>query len=147
MRIERPSTDDLPAIEDLLACGGLPLDGVAGAFRHGVVVREGDTVLGCAAVELYGEAGLLRSVAVREDLRGRGLGRELVEAAEGLAAAGGVRELYLLTESAAAWFPRLGYETVDRSVVPAAVSASVEFTSACPVSAVAMRRRIAVPTA
>lgn len=143
MQIERASAADLPAIERLLEGAGLPLDGLEEAFLEGVVARDRDAMLGCAAVELYGDAGLLRSVAVREDFRGRGLGRDLVEVAEAMAVGAGVRELYLLTESAGTWFPRLGYTAVDRQAVPAAVLASVEFTHACPVTALVMRRNIA----
>jgi amino-acid N-acetyltransferase len=143
MQIERASAADVPAIERLLEGAGLPLDGCEEAFRQGVVARDREAMLGCAAVEMYGDAGLLRSVAVREDIRGRGLGRDLVAAAEAIAAAAGARELYLLTESAGTWFPRLGYTAVDRQAVPAAVLASVEFTHACPVTALVMRRRIA----
>ena len=78
-------------------------------------------IVGAAAVEPYGQAGLLRSVVVAESRRGTGLGRELVAAAEALAQEEGIRELYLLTETAADWFPRLGYEVVDREEARAAV--------------------------
>jgi amino-acid N-acetyltransferase len=143
--VEGATPADWPAIADLLASADLPLDGARDAFAAGVAVvaRDGEGgAAGAAAVEPYGEAGLLRSVAVAVDLRGTGIGRALVEAAEARAAAAGIGELYLLTETAADWFPRLGYERIAREDVPAAVAASVEFSTACPVSAVTMRRRL-----
>ena len=99
-------------------------------------------ILGAAAVEPFGQAGLLRSVVVAESRRGTGLGRELVAAAEALAQEEGIRELYLLTETAADWFPRLGYEVVDREEARAAVGESVEFTMVCATTGVPMRRRL-----
>ena len=78
-----------------------------------------------------------------EAARGTGVGRALVEALEARCRAQGVRELVLLTETAAEWFPRFGYVRVERSNVPAAVQQSVEFRSACPASAVAMRKVLA----
>jgi amino-acid N-acetyltransferase len=51
-----------------------------------------------------------------------------------------VAELLLLTESAESWFTRLGYEVIDREAVPADVAGSVEFSTACADTAVAMRR-------
>ncbi len=72
-----------------------------------------------------------------EDAAGRGIGRMLVRAA--LARAGGLRELYLLTMTAAGYFPRFGFETVGREVLPTALSASEELRCACPASAIAMR--------
>jgi amino-acid N-acetyltransferase len=72
---------DRPDIEDLLAGSGLPLDGLGIAISTAVVARADDVVVGCAAVEPYGSFGLLRSVCVVSDLRGTGVGRQLVEAA------------------------------------------------------------------
>jgi N-acetylglutamate synthase-like GNAT family acetyltransferase len=42
------------------------------------------------------------------------------------------------------YFPNFGFEKIDRSVVPKSVQASVEFTSACPSTAVVMRKNLAV---
>lgn len=142
MRIERATPTDTPAVERLLAEAGLPLDGAAEAFSLGVVAREGDGVVAAAAVERYGESGLLRSVVVAPERRGTGLGRQVVSAAEELARTGGIRDLYLLTETAVDWFPRLGYHVVDRPEAAAAVGESVEFTTVCRDTGVPMRRRL-----
>jgi amino-acid N-acetyltransferase len=143
MRIERASPADVPAVEALLSAAGLPLDGAADALSAGVVAREGGRIVAAAAVERYGESGLLRSVVVAPERRGTGLGRRIVAAAEDLARREGVRDLYLLTETAADWFPRLGYRVVPRADAETAVGASVEFTSVCRDTGVAMRRRLA----
>jgi amino-acid N-acetyltransferase len=143
MRIERANPSDLPAVGALLASAGLPLDGVALAFETGVVARESDAIVGAAAGERYREAGLLRSVVVAPERRGTGLGRELVAEAERLARDEGVAALYLLTETAIDWFPRLGYVVIPRDEAATAVGGSIEFTTACAVSAVAMRRDLA----
>ena len=132
MRVERAQPEDVPAVEALLVAAGLPLEGAAEAFEHGVVVRDGAEVLAAAAVERYGEAGLLRSVVVAPDRRGAGLGRDVVTAAEALS----------LDETASDWFPRLGYEVVDRELARAAVGASIEFTMACATTGVPMRRSL-----
>ena len=142
MDLERSTPADEPAIADLLAGAGLPVVGLAGAFEHGVVARDGGSIVGAAAVELYGDAGLLRSVVVDPNRRGEGLGQRLVGAAEALARETGVTDLYLLTETAPGWFPRLGYEPVDRAVARSAVGASREFDLTCAVTGVALRRRL-----
>ena len=74
--------------------------------------------------------------------RGEGLGREIVAVAEALARADGIRELYLLTETASDWFPRLGYEVVERAIASAAVGRSIEFTTVCRDTGIPMRRRL-----
>jgi amino-acid N-acetyltransferase len=143
MTIERASAADAPAVDALLAAAGLPLEGAAEALSTAVVAREGEQIVAAAAIERYGEAGLLRSVVVAPAWRGTGLGREIVTAAEDLARAAGVHDLYLLTETAADWFPRLGYEVVERSVAAAAVGESIEFTTVCRDTGIPMRRRLA----
>ncbi len=67
--------------------------------------------------------------------------------AESLARPAGIAELYLLTETAGAWFPRLGYTTADRAATPAALTTSAEFTGACPDSAAMFSKRLIAGTA
>ncbi len=143
MRVEPAATADVPEVEALLAAAGLPLDGAAEALTAlGVVARDEDCIVGAAAVERYGEAGLLRSVVVAADRRGQGVGRAVVEGAEAAARADGIGELYLVTETAEGWFRRLGYEPIAREVAESIVGASVEFTMSCAETGVHLRRRV-----
>jgi amino-acid N-acetyltransferase len=136
-------TDDLPAILKLLEQSGLPCDGLAEHFGLALVAREGDRVVGSAAVERYGDAGLLRSVAVDPAHRGQGLGARLVGAALEHARQHGLQSVYLLTTTAPDYFPRFGFRPIARDDVAPAVQESVEFTSACPASALVMRADLA----
>lgn len=140
--IERAVPGDRPIIEDLLEAYHLPLAGFGRALPTAFVAREGAAIVGCAAIEPYDSVGLLRSVCVAAGRRGTGLGRRLVTEAEALAAERGIAELYLLTESAADWFPHLGYERSPRDEAPPEITVSAEFTVACPASAVLMRKRL-----
>jgi amino-acid N-acetyltransferase len=142
MQVERATEADAAAVEGLLTDANLPLDGAADALVLGVVARADDRVVAAAAVERFGEHGLLRSVVVANDRRGTGLGRRIVAAAEALAREDGATDLYLLTETAIDWFPRLGYEVVDRSVAAGAVGDSIEFTTVCRDTGVPMRRSL-----
>jgi len=136
---------DLAAVEALVAAVSLTLDGLAACIAGGtaVICREHDgCLLGAAATERYCDVALLRSVAVHAPARGHGLGRALVDRALADARAAGAREAWLLTETAEPYFARLGWTRAERADAPAAVAASVEFTSACPASAIAMRRSL-----
>jgi amino-acid N-acetyltransferase len=66
----RPS--DLPAIVALLDVNKLPIARLATHLGNTIVARESDRIVGCAAVEAYPPAGLLRSVAVAAERRGEG---------------------------------------------------------------------------
>jgi amino-acid N-acetyltransferase len=135
----RPATrEDEPAITELVKSSRLPLDGLTDALRCAVVARDGPRVVGCAALEVHGDSGLLRSVAVAADRRGEGLGQDLTRAALDLARARGLRRVYLLTETAERFFPRFGFRRITRDEVRGAVRESVEFRTACPASAAVM---------
>jgi amino-acid N-acetyltransferase len=129
---------DRAAVMALLSRSALPEAGLAEHFATTMVARDGDAVVGCAAVEPYGAAGLLRSVTVDAAWRGAGLGGRLTEAALSLARARGIRTVYLLTETAGDFFRRFGFRPVTRDDVDPGVRRSVEFTSACPASALVM---------
>jgi amino-acid N-acetyltransferase len=71
---------DRAAMAALLEAEGLPVAGLADAGEL-LVAREAGALVGCAAIEVYDDGGLLRSVAVAPSFRGAGVGRVLVEAA------------------------------------------------------------------
>jgi L-amino acid N-acyltransferase YncA len=127
------------ALAALLTTAQLPLDGAHELADRFLVAEAAGELLGCAVVESFGSAGLLRSVAVVPTRRSRGVGHALVTDLIASSRNGGMQALYLLTTTADRYFPRLGFEVIDRADVPKAVRASVEFRSACPASATVMR--------
>jgi amino-acid N-acetyltransferase len=133
---------DLPAILDLIDRSKLPHAGLDQHVVSTLVARDGDRIVGTAALELYGGSALLRSVAVAAELRGQGLGQALTRAALELARSRGVRTVYLLTETAAQFFPKFGFRPVSRAAVDTHVLGSTEFTTACPASALVMALRV-----
>jgi amino-acid N-acetyltransferase len=141
-RIERARTEDVDGVLALLTEQQLPLDGLREQVGSLLVVRKEGRIVGSAALEMYADGALLRSVAVADDLRGQGLGRELTDAAIELARGQHVLAVYLLTTTADQYFPKFGFERIPRAGVPATVQASVEFQSACPASAIVMRKRL-----
>ena len=82
LRAEPARPHDLRGALDLLGRSELTEQDVAERWGHYFVVREDDgRVVGVAGLEIHGEDGLLRSVAVDPDYRGQGLAASLVEAA------------------------------------------------------------------
>jgi amino-acid N-acetyltransferase len=137
--IEPARPDDASALEQVVAAQGLPLDGLLDHLATTLVARDRGRLVGSAALELYADGALLRSVAVLPEWQRRGLGQALTTAAIRLAAERRSPALYLLTTTAERFFPRFGFEPIARADVPAGVQASIEFTSACPSSATVMR--------
>ena len=140
--IESATARDLPEICALLERLHLPIDGVADHVKTMIVAKDGGQIVGTAALELYADGALLRSVAVEPKYQGRQLGHELTDAALNLATRQGVTNVFLLTTTAERFFPRFGFESITRDQVPPSVRASVEFQSACPASAIVMRKQL-----
>ena len=131
--------EDLPLVSRLLSSAGLPTRGVAEHFGDFVVAIEDGRLRGAVGLELYGASGLLRSLIVSPESRGRGLGEELTRRALDLARERGLSSLYLLTTTAERFFPRFGFERVPRSQVDPGVMASSEFKENCCQTAVSMK--------
>lgn len=134
---------DLDNVCSLLITCGLPTDGLADHMTTCLVIRCGEDITGSVALELYGKSALLRSLAVHPESRSTGLGKALTAAALELAAERAVSDVYLLTETAPQFFSSLGFNAVERSDVPAPVHQSLEFTTACPDTALAMHLALA----
>lgn len=145
LRAARP--DELAAIDALIVAEHLP------AFRTGEflatfwVLDDGNRLLGCFGLEVYGEAALLRSVITGPELRGQGYGNVLVFRAMEEAARLGVKRVYLFTMDKAPFFARHGFEvcTMDDFEPAARQCSQYEILSEHPeVAAVltAMRREV-----
>ncbi|MFN8417985.1 MAG: arsenic resistance N-acetyltransferase ArsN2 [Anaerolineae bacterium] len=140
-RIREAVHSDLDHIYALLTANHLPLDGLAEHINTTLVLETEDQIIGSAALELYADSALLRSVCVAPEYQGQGLGHQLIAASLQCAEHYDASTVYLLTETAAEFFPRFGFQVIARTEVPDAVRGSVEFVSACPDSAVAMARK------
>jgi amino-acid N-acetyltransferase len=137
--VEPASPHDLAAMEALLTANQLPTAGLRDSLGTALVARIGSRTIGSVALEVYPSGVLLRSVAVDSAWRGRGIGHQLTRAGLDLARSLGAEVAYLLTTTAGDFFPRFGFAPVERAEVPDDVQQSIEFTSACPSSALVMR--------
>lgn len=146
LRIRPAHEADRRPILALLRETNLPTDDLAASSaRMFYVAGKGDELLGCAAVETFATAGLLRSVAVRADQRGVGIATALVSALERAAAGSGIERLFLLTTSAPEFFARIGYVVCDRLEAPEAIQRSPQFAQLCPKSAVCLSKALRAP--
>ena len=79
--LELAEAEDLDAVLALLSENDLPLDGLADHLGTLLVARRAGRVIGSAALELYPDGALLRSVVVQAASRSLRLGRALTDAA------------------------------------------------------------------
>lgn len=129
--------DDDARLLELLATARLPADGLSGKSFLGIVDGDG-ALLACGGLERKGDAVLLRSIAVQSGLQKGGLGSTITLKLLAEARNGGAQAAYLLTNSAAGFFERLGFQNIDRARVPAPIAATSQFSGSTCASAQAM---------
>jgi amino-acid N-acetyltransferase len=130
--------EDLPVILELLESVKLPTTGVKDHIQNFVLEIENNRFLGCAGLEIHGQAGLLRSMVVNPTERSNGIGSRLVNVILEKARARQLFSISLLTETAQDYFPRFGFKQVTRAELPESLNASEELCGACPDTAVVM---------
>ena len=136
---------DLPAIRALLAASGLPGEDLTPAHLDSFWVRrDASGLVGVVGLELRGRTALLRSLAVRADGQGHGLGAALLAHAESQAGVLGVETLYLLTTTGETFFAAHGYAVTPRETAPPEIQATAEFAELCPSSSVCLTKRVAL---
>jgi amino-acid N-acetyltransferase len=96
-------------------------------------------LIGSGGLELYGDVGLLRSLAVDEKMRGKSVGSKLVDEIIDKANNSNIKDLYLLTETAHDYFLKKGFQDVPREKVPDIIKQTTEFVQVCPASAIVMK--------
>ena len=123
----RARAEDIPRIEALISGEHLPAYGLDEFLGTFFVLADGEHIVGCAGLEVYGEAALLRSVVVAPERRRMDEGRRLVEAALAEARRRGVARVYLFTMNAGVFFGRLGFREVEPEEFEEGVRASRQY--------------------
>jgi amino-acid N-acetyltransferase len=127
------------AVLALLRENDLPVGDLDETKTLFAILSNGD-VIGTGGLESFRDSALLRSISIKKDLQQTGLGKFIVGELEKTARQSGVNCLYLLTTTAAVFFAKLGYETIDREIVPIEIKNTTEFSSICPSTAEVMRK-------
>jgi amino-acid N-acetyltransferase len=131
--------EDIAAI---LSAEKLPVNDLPETLDNFLAAAENGLLIGVVGLEIYGAYGLLRSLAILPEYRNKGIAGKLIERLESLALLRGVKELYLLTETAPEYFAGRAFQKITRDEVPGEVKQSSEFSHVCPVSAIVMKKNI-----
>ncbi len=130
------------SIEALLTAEHLPVADLPATLENFVVALQNKEVIGVAGLEVHGDSGLLRSLAVKQGNRGQGLAAQLILQTEALALSKRLSSVYLLTETAAGYFEQKGYREIARVDVPAELQHASQFIYVCPQSAIVMMKSL-----
>jgi amino-acid N-acetyltransferase len=121
MRARKATASDAEAIDRLIGCyakQGLLLPRTTAEIRGNIdnflVLQEEGKLISCVALESYdADLGEIRSLAVRSEARGRGVGSQMIDFALREARRRGVARVFALTH-APDFFLRNGFDAVPR---------------------------------
>ncbi len=133
---------DLQTIKELLNISKLPSEDCEEHIGNFMVIEEKEKIVGVGGLEICGAIGLVRSIAVAPEHRGKGVAKQIYKSIENKAHGLGINTLYLLTESTAEYFKKLGFIIQERSEAPLSVMETKQFKELCPSSAKVMYRKI-----
>jgi amino-acid N-acetyltransferase len=140
LRIRAAVPADFAGITDLLQSADLPTSDISPeAGLRFLVAEESGQLTGAIAFQPAGTVALLRSFVVRPEQRGQGLGKKLYEQLLQDARQYGIRTLFLLTESAEAFFASRGFRVVERATAPEELQSTAEFSGLCGSKAICMK--------
>jgi amino-acid N-acetyltransferase len=134
--------ENIGDLQQLLKSADLPCTDIEKHIHNFVFIKDGPVFIGCAALEIYGDLALLRSVAVHEKYRSQGIGKVLVNEILRFGNSHQIKKFYLLTTKAEAFFKNLGFEVIDRNAAPKRIQETIEFSSICPESSVLMLKEL-----
>lgn len=138
-----PATErHLDYVKNLLDESDLPIDDITEKRDCLYVFTVDSERVGVGGLECYGSVALLRSIAVEPTNRGNGYGSLLCQQLIERAAAHDVKQLYLLTTTAEAFFEDLGFDERQREDAPSAIQQTSEFRGLCPETATCMAKEI-----
>lgn len=95
-----------------------PVENIIEDIRNFFVAEYQGQVIGCCAIAFYTvKLAEIRSLAVLEEFRGKGIGRLLVETAEAVLTEEGVKEVFVLTLNPG-FFRSMGYREIEKEYFP-----------------------------
>lgn len=126
---------------DLLTANNLPTEDLTDTTSL-YALYNNHKLVGTVGLETFEQEGLLRSLCVNNPARKTGAGQLLVTYVEERAKEKGLKALYLLTTTAAAFFANRGYQTIDRSAVPESIQRTQQFSTICSKTATLMKKAL-----
>jgi amino-acid N-acetyltransferase len=130
---------DREAVVALLRSCALPTEDLPSPLEHFFVARDAGRLIGVVGVQVAGSRGLVRSLVVSPEWRGKRLAHALWREALARSQRLGLRELFLLTTTAEAIFAHWGFERIPRTEAPEEIRQTDEYRTLCPSSATVMR--------
>jgi len=144
MKYREAVVQDAVGIENLLEKCNLPVNDIMENIDNFIVSELENKIVGVGGYETHGEIVLIRSIAVDQACRGKSIGVNIYHLLESKIKHIGIKEVYLLTETATDYFKTLGFTIKERTSIPKVVTQTKQFKEICPSTAIVMFNEIAI---
>ena len=138
LRSKSAGSDDINKIQSLLSANKLCFNDINQDGVSLFVVEKGSEHVGYFGIEFFGTDALFRSMIVLPKYRDQGFGVGIWQLALEMMKRKQIKDVYLLTNTAAPFFKKQNFKEFDRSAVPEAIGSTVEFNEFCPEDSVCM---------
>lgn len=142
LRSKSAGSKDLDKIQSLLSANKLCFNDINQDGVSLFVVEKEDQHIGYFGIELFDTEALFRSMIVLPQERDKGYGEGIWQLALNMIKERGIKDVYLLTNTAASFFEKLGFEVFDRNAVPDVIGQTSEFAEFCAEDSVCMHYKI-----
>ena len=137
--VSKLTNEERATLGELLESEKLCYNDINEAGVHLFAVKIKHVTVGFFGFEIFEKDALFRSLLVLPDARKRGYGELIWEVARQKLTENEVQQVYLLTNTAAAFFIKMGFEEIDRTSVPKTIATTKEFVEFCPGSSTCMK--------
>ena len=134
--------NELQNIRELLTKNNLPIDDLSEPDIKFFGLYYEQKLIGTIGIEKYDNTGLLRSMAIIDELKNQGIGGALLGHFLDWCDGEGIAQLFLITTTAERFFSKHGFSKIERGLVPDEIQKTREFKDICPSSAIVMIRVI-----
>ncbi len=131
-----------PLVTELLEQNNLSLVGRMDKNVQFFAMYDKEEVIGVGAFTICNAFVMLRSVCISHRYQKRGLGNVLCKQLFIKAKLLGLEDIYLLTDTAEAFFKKQQFNTINSKKLPTALENNVLVQSACSMSSIVMHRKV-----
>lgn len=139
LAVNKLDEEEREELKNLLSSNQLCYNDINDKGVHLFGVQLKDENIGFFGYELFENLALFRSMVVVPEARNKGYGVLVWHQAKEKLVAEGVKEVYLLTNTAAPFFSKQGFTEVARTSAPEPISTTTEFKEFCPADSVFMK--------
>lgn len=123
LTFERATIDDVPELTQVIVEANLPAMFIEEFIGGFAVARQSGRIIAAGGMEVYGDAGFLRSIAVVREARGLGLGRNIADLLRADARASRLQHLFLFTQDAYTFWKHVRFTDIALDAWPVAAQA------------------------